>query len=419
MNKKNQEIIISLLLVLIPIISLFISFILNEDLSTGGSRYDFNITWPVVIDYSNFNFLDARYENGVKPRHFPFHYMLLATTYKIFNDQNLVRIIYLFFSLLMPFFLYLNLSKIYDNKNNLVLIFSFSFLFFPFFRSSAIWPNAHLTALIFFLISNFFYLKAIKQNKYFYKSLNLFFLALATYTLQTYVILFAFYLYKYLRAETKKNFFKLFIFCVFLGIPALYFLALNEKMLKLPITHNLFYTITNNFSIIFFLLLFILFNKLNYKILFNQFKSLKIIEIFSIILLFIIIIYNLDYNLLNSNMRGGGFFYKISHFVFNNNVIFLISFFFGLFTIFLLIKEDFNFLYIIILINIMGLNYQIYQKYFEPLFLVMILILFKNSFSRNLIIEKKYVLSFYLLIISYYLLALINLFNGFTFKMTT
>jgi|TARA_B100001093_G_scaffold395752_1_gene382700 hypothetical protein len=118
-------------------------------------------------------------------------------------------------------------------------------------------------------------------------------------------------------------------------------------------------------------------------------------------------------------MRGGGFFYKISHFIFDNNVIFLISFFFGLFIIFLLIKEDFNFLYIIILINIMGLNYQIYQKYFEPLFLVMVLILFKNSFSKNLIIEKKYVLSFYLLIISYYLLALANLFHGFTFKMTT
>lgn len=66
----------------------------------------------------------------------------------------------------------------------------------------------------------------------------------------------------------------------------------------------------------------------------------------------------------------------------------------------------------------MGLNYQIYQKYFEPLFLVMVLILYKNSFSKNLIIEKKYVLTFYLLIISYYLLALINLFNGFTYKMT-
>ncbi len=418
MNKKNQEIIISLLLVLIPIISLFIGFIFNEDLSTGGSRYDFKVTWPLIIDYSNLNFLDARLEAGAKPRHLPFHYMLLAATYKIFNDQNLVRIIYLFFSLLMPIFLYLNLSKIYDNRNRLILILSFSFLFFPFFRSSALWPNAHLTALIFFLISNFFYLKAIEQNKFFNKILNLFFLALATYTLQTFVIFFVFYLYKYLRAETKKNFLKLFIICVFLGIPALYFLALNEKMLKLPISKNLFYTITNNFSIMFFLLLFFLFNKQNYKILFNQFKSLKIVEIFSVIFLFLIIIFNLDYNLLNFNMRGGGFFYKISHFFFDNNIIFLTSFFLALLTIYLLIKEDFNFFYIIIFINIMGLNHQIYQKYFEPLFLVMILILYKNSFSKNLIIEKKYVLIFYLLIISYYLLALINFYYGFTYKMT-
>ena len=168
----------------------------------------------------------------------------------------------------------------------------------------------------------------------------------------------------------------------------------------------------------FFLLLFFLFNKQNYKILFNQFKSLKIVEIFSVIFLFLIIIFNLDYNLLNFNMRGGGFFYKISHFFFDNNIIFLTSFFLALLTIYLLIKEDFNFFYIIIFINIMGLNHQIYQKYFEPLFLVMVLILYKNSFSKNLIIEKKYVLIFYLLIISYYLLALINFYYGFTYKMT-
>ena len=90
----------------------------------------------------------------------------------------------------------------------------------------------------------------------------------------------------------------------------------------------------------------------------------------------------------------------------------------ALLTIYSLFKEDFNFFYIIIFINIMGLNHQIYQKYFEPLFLVMILILYKNSFSKNLIIEKKYVLIFYLLIISYYLLALINFYYGFTYKMT-
>ena len=145
---------------------------------------------------------------------------------------------------------------------------------------------------------------------------------------------------------------------------------------------------------------------------------MKIVEIFSVIFLFLIIIFNLDYNLLNFNMRGGGFFYKISHFFFDNNIIFLTSFFLALLTIYSLIKEDFNFFYIIIFINIMGLNHQIYQKYFEPLFLVMVLILFKNSFSKNLIIEKKYVLSFYLLIISYYLLALINFYYGFTYKMT-
>ena len=418
MTKTNHNYIVALVLVSISIFTLFVGYFFNEDPSTGGSQWDFNVTWPLVVDYSNFNFFDAQLKYGAKPRHLPLHYIILAGVYKILNDQNFVRLFYLFFSLLMPIFLYLNLVKIYNTKKIFILIFSFSFLFFPYFRSSALWPNAHLTALIFFLISNFFYLKTLGENKFFYKIMNLFFLALSTYTLQTYVVLFIFYLYNYFIGDQKKLFIKLFLFCVFLSVPALYFLAFNEKMLKLPITQDFFYSIVNNFSIIFFLLLFFILNIHNFKNLLNQIGNLKKIEILLILLFFLFISYNLDYSLLTSNLRGGGFFFKISHFLFNNNVIFISSFFFSLFVIFLLIKEDFNFFYIIIIINLMGLNYQIYQKYFEPLFLVMILILFKNSLSKNLISNLSQVLIFYFMVLSYYFLSLINLYYGFTTKMS-
>ena len=410
----NQNYMLALIFVLIPVASLFTGFFFDEDLSTGGSRWDFDTTWTVVVDYSNFNFLDAKLKNGADPRHLPLHYFILSIVYKILNDQNFVRLFYLFFSLLMPVFLYLNLVKIYNYRKIFILIISFSFLFFPYFRSSALWPNAHLTALIFFVISNFFYLRALDKNRLFDKTLNLLFLAFATYTMQTYVILFIFYLSNYFLNEKKKIFTNLFLFCCFLGLPGLYFLALNEKMLNLPITRDLFYTITNNFSIIFFFLLFFLFNKNNYKVFINQFYNLKVIEITFIFFLFLFITYNLNYDVLTSKLHGGGFFYKISHFVFNNNIIFLSSFFFSLFAIFLLIKEDFNFFYIIILINIMGLNYQIYQKYFEPLLLIMIFILFKNFLSSNIFIKLRNVLFFYLIVLFYYFLSLINYYYGFT-----
>ena len=50
----------------------------------------------------------------------------------------------------------------------------------------------------------------------------------------------------------------------------------------------------------------------------------------------------------------------------------------------------------------MGLNYQIYQKYFEPLFLVMIFILFKNFLASNILAEYKNVLKFYVIVIIYF-----------------
>ena len=188
-------------------------------------------------------------------------------------------------------------------------------------------------------------------------------------------------------------------------------------MLKLPITTDLFYTITNNFSIIFFFLLFFLFNKNNNKVFFNQICKLKVIETTFILFLFVLITYNLDYSMLTSKLRGGGFFYKISHFIFGNNVIFLSSFLFSIFAIFLLIREDFKFVYIIILINIMGLNYQIYQKYFEPLLLIMIFVLFKNFLSANILLKLKNVLLFYLIVVFYYFLSLINFYYGFSYNM--
>ena len=55
---KNMELfknrLLLLLLLILPIISLFLGFISDEDLSTGGTEWDFNF-WPVV-EFYKFNF---------------------------------------------------------------------------------------------------------------------------------------------------------------------------------------------------------------------------------------------------------------------------------------------------------------------------------------------------------------------------
>ena len=65
----------------------------------------------------------------------------------------------------------------------------------------------------------------------------------------------------------------------------------------------------------------------------------------------------------------------------------------------------------------MALNFTVYQKYFEPLFLIIIAILYKNFLINNILLSLKNTLIFYGLIFVYFLVAYINFFNKFSFKL--
>mgnify|MGYP001299616034 CR=1 FL=1 len=413
MFNLNKKSIILLIFIFVSLVTLFFGFIFKEDLSTGGSSWDFNLTWPVVVNYSNFNFFGS----DQFTRHMPLHYTFLALLNILFNDTHFVRLFYLFFSLLLPTFLYLNLSKIYEYDKLQLLIFSFSFLFIPLFRATAIWPNSHLTAAIFFMIGNYFFLKSKEKNALSNQLLNLLFLAFAIYSLQTYLILFLYYLCNYFSSEKFNNFIKLFIFSCLLGLPGLYFITLNPRISNITITHDIFYTLATNFSIIFFFLLFLLFNKETFKIFINKIRNLNKVEIFILIFLIVFVYYNKNYFIFDSRLRGGGFFYKLSYFILNNNLIFLTSSLLGLITVYIAIKHETRFLYFIIIINLMALNFTIYQKYFEPLFLVVISILYKNFFINNILLSLKNTFIFFGLILVYFLVAYINFFSNFSLKL--
>ena len=149
---KNLFISKKIILVVIPILSLYLGFLFDEDLSTGGGKLDFYQTFPAIKDFSNLIFSNF----NIYTRHFPLHFLTLSFPYFIFGDEYIMRIFYLLFSLTLPIFVYLNLCKIYSNYKTNILIISVSIIFLPFFRSSAIWPNAHMTAVIFLTIANYF-----------------------------------------------------------------------------------------------------------------------------------------------------------------------------------------------------------------------------------------------------------------------
>ena len=397
---KNNNLVLSLV-IFFYILSLSIGFIVDEDLSTGGSSRDFDLTWPVIVDFSNFKF------NTITDytRHVPLHYLLMSIIYKFIDNQNLLRFFYLVLTLSLPFVMYLNLKKIYNYSNINLLLICFPIILLPYFRASAIWPNAHLTALIFLTIGNFFYLKSVLERKKVFCFLNLFFLALATYSLQTYVVFYLFYLYFYFINFSKKDFFIFFVFCIILSIPGMFLLLLNERVSNISISKDFFYSVSINFSLIGFFLVMLLFNKENFFLIKEKIFKLNKFELISILIFFFIVIFNFTYD---GKYNGGGFYYKISQFLFNNDILFFVSFLIGLTLSILFFKLDKNFLFLFFLINSLNLNYAIYQKYFEPVFLVMILIFYKNLFVNNILKKKINIIYFNIVCILYFFLAQIN-----------
>ena len=293
------------------------------------------------------------------------------------------------------------------------LIISASLLLLPFFRTSAIWPNAHLTAVIFLVIANYFYIRSIESSYFFYKFVNIFFLSLATYCIQSYAVFFLFYLFNYYQNDTKKNFLNILIICFLFSLPGFYLIFNNPRagFVGLTFSSNLPYTIIANFSIIFFFMIFFLINKNNFSLIKKYFFKLNFYEISILIFLFCLLI--LGYKEIGFSV-GGGFFYKLSLFLFQNKIMFYLTGFLGLLIIYLFFKNEKRIFYILVLLNLTSIAYYTSQKYFEPLLIVSILIFYQNFLSKNIIDTFKNVLIFYIIIFIYFIIAAINSGYGFS-----
>ena len=226
-------------------------------------------------------------------------------------------------------------------------------------------------------------------------------------------------MYNYFSSERFNNFIKLFLFSAILALPGLFFIILNPRLgsVKSYITQDLLSTILTNFSIIFFFLSFLLINKENISIILDKIKVLKKIEIIGILFLIVFVFYIQQFLTFDPRLRGGGFFNKLSYLVLNNNFIFMVSSILGLITTYIIAKQDPKFLYVITIMNLMSLNYLTYQKYFEPLFLIIVAILFKNFLINNILSSFKNTLLFYGIIFLYLVVGYINFSNELTYQL--
>ena len=151
-NNKDKIIFI------LSISSLFLSYYFNEDGTGGGARGDFEVTYGFIIALQDNLLSDPKDWTLV---HTPLHFVLLSFVTRIISDTDLLRLLFCFFSIILPIFFFVTLILSNSDKSvkKNILILSSAILFIPSFRYTSIWANDLITSLVFFIISIYFFKK--------------------------------------------------------------------------------------------------------------------------------------------------------------------------------------------------------------------------------------------------------------------
>jgi len=395
----------TILILTILYFSLFLGVYLDED-SLGGAFSDYEGLYYITENFkNNFIYTLLNYDE-VGNRHSPIFYILRSG---LPLNEMFQRIFFLNIYLLIPIFFYKSLKIIFKTtpKNNLKLL-AFVLLLLPTYRSYSIWPDPHLLGVLFFIISIYYFLKFRENVKGFKDSiLSTIFLALSAYSSPNFGIFVIYFFYEfYLRFDISKKLILIIFLNIILSIPFFYYLFYLDvnfifKDNSWDIGEN-FYSkenISNKILIISSIFCFYLIPILNHKKIISDFNLMHIIDIrlMSFILFFLFCCYFFDftsaYNLTNS---GGGFFYNISKFLFNNNYLFyLINFF-----VFLLIGKSFftnkknSLLFLCLILS--NPQVTIWQANFSPTLFFLILLLFSFDFiKKNFDIKRIFLIYLY------------------------
>jgi hypothetical protein len=108
----------------------------------------------------------------------------------------------------------------------------------------------------------------------------------------------------------------------------------------------------------------------------------------------------LSLNFNGSGWQGGGVNYVLSQKIFYNNIYFYFSSFFTIAVFIYLIMENKLNLIIVITLLFMFCSYQVYQRYYDPMFFIIFFLLIKTDLIK-IFLKKKlpcYLLLFYFIL---------------------
>ena len=390
-------------------LTLIISFILGEN-STGGAIQDYFNQKNASQGFAS-DFLKTFYEyDTFATRHSPVLIIFLSLFEKINLPDTLIRLIHLHLCLFLPFIFYKCLTLKFRGIDRKILIFLSCLIFLsPTFRSLAIWPDSRLIGLTLFTLSIYYFLKFEKNKNLKFAICNVITLAISAYVSPNFSVFSIFFIIRFIFHYSlfSKQILYLVIINLFLAFPAFYYIfvldvnfllqsaAIGIEVNEKKIFNNLFNDILITFSIIFFYLTPFIFLKI--------IKTSNIFNVKNILvslIIFLICVINFDYNY---SFSGGGIFFKLSNYIFNNNYLFYFISFFSILIICSLISKNYINILIFTLIILNNPQYTIYHKYFDPF----LLITFLTIFYFNLDLKKVFYTKNYLLIFAYFFIFLI------------
>jgi hypothetical protein len=131
---------------------------------SGGAKQDYQLFQEVIKNFSvSINVKHAQFFFK-SYHHSPVFYIFEALLQKIFNNFEILRVINILISSLIPYIFFLVLRIKYNINNFYIFLLSLTIFYSPYFIGTAIWLNGDNLSLLFFLLSILFFFKSEKKN---------------------------------------------------------------------------------------------------------------------------------------------------------------------------------------------------------------------------------------------------------------
>ena len=414
-NKIKNSNTISIICFFTLYLSLIIGFLYNENLNYGSYGDWINGNLEPTKDFSD-NFLNTFLNfDQYGHRHSPVYVIFLSLFLDLGFDTDQVRLIHLHLSISLVVIFYMCLKlKFKDINNNYLIALSLILFLSPTFRSLSIWPDSRLPGLTFFVLTIYFFLKFKKTNHFKYTWYTCGALIISSYISPNFSVFFPYFFFFFFKKFKLAKLILLLLFNFLAALPMLYYIfildvnfliagqtpGLNSESVGLSFNFSNKLMIIS--SIIFFHLSPILILSSFYKSFINFIINKSIILLFSTLCLIYFFNYQISYT-------GGGVFFVISNFLFDNNYLFFVSAFFSIGFFGYIASLNWNNFFLLSLLVTSNIQNTIYHKYYEPMVIILFFTLLSQVDSESFL-KKRYLIYFYYLSFIFILMRIAKFF---------